>query len=181
MNNSVIIIVKLKTKDPVSESAFQCLTGEMDYQASLQSLTRYDYWDIQVSPGIDRLELGRYLATETKLFVNPNKHTFEYHLAESVPAAMERAASGEHIHRLLVRDNEDSKGTEVLHHLHRLYNLPDKIMAVRSGVLWILRIKAADPDDAQSIAREIAMTRNRKSGLLANPQSQTISFGLTTF
>jgi phosphoribosylformylglycinamidine (FGAM) synthase PurS component len=48
-----------------------------------------------------------------------------------------------------------------------------RVEDVRHGVLWRLVLPLADPDRARERALEIAETRARRQGLLANPNAQT--------
>ena len=50
-----------------------------------------------------------------------------------------------------------------------------KVKAVHVGVLWTLTLKTDSAAEALETAREIAVTRARDQGLLANPHFQAVS------
>jgi phosphoribosylformylglycinamidine (FGAM) synthase PurS component len=181
MKDTIIILVQLKTKDAVAETAFQCLTGDMVYKDTLIKMKRSDFWAIELHPHAqsDLDTLAKHLATETKLFVNPNKHTFTLHHSGDIHLDTRPCTPDCYPVNLLVRDRVDTRGTAALNHLHTLYGLNNQIKMVHSGNLWMLDIRAKDSDAATAVANDLACTKNRQNGLLANLQSQTVSLGLT--
>ncbi|MBC7288333.1 MAG: hypothetical protein H5T86_09875, partial [Armatimonadetes bacterium] len=131
-------------------------------------LQRADYYlfDVDAATEGEALELVRHIAEHTNLFVNPNKHSFQVHLWK--PPGEAEAVNGAYRLRCLVRDADIDRGAALLDSLRKL-GYGERVHALTAGTLWTLTIRAPDPDTARQIAEEIAITRSRTKGLLANP------------
>jgi len=156
------LLTKLKTRDAVEATAEFTLKHNLDLKDVLIKLTRSDLWELSVSDE----QIIDYLATETRVFVNPNKHTYTAKPLEKIGAAeIDRG-----IHRIpvSVRSLDDRKGETAFKTLTSLYNLSSKVSDVKSGVLWELDIKANSRSKAMAVAKQIVQTQRRDQGLLAN-------------
>ena len=176
---SFYLLVNLKNSDPIAASAFNCLKNDMNYGEQLKSLKRSILRQITLKSGCRQSgeEIAPLLAENTKLFVNPNKHTWTAVFDEDT--LFKITETQKHIFNVivLVRDLEDNSGMNSLALLHNLYGFRQSVETLESGVLWTLSIQAETASDARRIAEEIAVTRSQNTGLLANPHCQTVRLG----
>ena len=78
----------------------------------------------------------------------------------------ETEAEGVHAVTLVSWDHEDAGSALPAGHW------PDPDVRVLSLVAWTLRLKVAKPAEALELAREVAVTRGRRHGLLVHPHMQ---------
>jgi phosphoribosylformylglycinamidine (FGAM) synthase PurS component len=173
---SVELLVKLKIPDVTALTAGGALRRRMGYADTLRSLTRADYYRLELaSPDAEAAEaLVTELADKTNLFVNPNKHVYEV-LTGDAPAATSR--DGLHSVRVLVTDPADGSAEGALAALQGRLGYGESVRGLLKGVLWTLTIAADSLEQAREIAREIAVTRAREHGLLMNPHFQECVVG----
>ncbi len=168
----VELLVKLKIPDVTALTAANALRRRLGYADVLEDLKRADYYlfDVEADSEQQALELVREIAEHTNLFVNPNKHSFEVAMWEP---PSEPAKVGENLYRVrcMVRDADIDRGAALLEDLRKL-GYGERVKALTAGTLWIMTIRAPDPQTARNIAEEITITRSRTRGLLANPHYQ---------
>ncbi len=172
MTSNITIITEMKTRDAIASSAFHCLVHDLAYNNRIVKLERRECWRIELDlPDLAaRMELGRRLAEETKLFVNPNKHL--YTVRTSPPESIIRTGASESsIVHVIVTEREDSAGKGALNQLRSLYRIDRHIDSISFGFLYTL-IFAPGVADPMGLAAEIAQLTDRAHGLLCNPHSQ---------
>ncbi|HAV42417.1 TPA: hypothetical protein DCX15_00160 [bacterium] len=164
------LFVRLKGRDLVALTAKSTLQRDLGYKGILEALEREEYWSIGVL--VEDEEEGRclteQLATRTKLFVNPNKHTYRIGSGK-----WEIGGKGEGLYEVwvLVDYLEDKEGELVGGTLRSTYGL-ESIIEVRRSTLWRMTIQAESRGGAEALAKEMALVRSVNKGLLANPHSQ---------
>ncbi len=178
------LLIKLKIEDVTAVTAKRTLTKDMGYAGILESLSREDYWKMEVEA--ESLEeagnLGRELAEKRKIFVNPNKHTCTIaanneSMAEDEQVSVLRKKEGVIEKGLrevkaLVKYRQDEGAILAAETLRNTLGYGNVIKGVERGVLWTLLLRAGKKGEARELAREIVLTRNMDKGLLANPHSQ---------
>ena len=169
MSTRVTLAVRLKVPDATARSAEDTLTRNLGYAGTLESLRREDWWCFEVAtddPAAARARVRQWADRSTAL-VNPNKHR----------TALDVSAGGADATgtRVLVRDREDSRAASMLRFLRSALGASD-LLSLESGVLWTLRFRPGS-GDPRALAEDIAYTRSRTRGLLANPHAQTVDIG----
>ncbi len=170
--------VKLKTADTVALTAKNTLQRDLGYESVLMDLQREERWVIQAEAENVQAaeEFGKELATVTKIFVNPNKHTYALRVSESEsakPSPQERGERESYELRVIISYRQDEQAVSARDTLRNTYGFGDKIKDVGRSMLWELVLNAENPDSARKIAEEITLTSGMDRGLLANPHSQT--------
>ncbi|MDI6704351.1 MAG: hypothetical protein QME40_06760 [bacterium] len=172
------LFVRLKTTDLVALTAKNTLQRDMGYRDVLKDLKREDYWLISVECEMKEevKELATEFANKTKIFVNPNKHTYTIRIRENGSEIKEEkgdADKGLYDIKVLVSYDEDSKACLIKDTLCKTLGYGDKVKDVKSGIIWRLLIDAEDEKRAKEVASDIVVTKEVKSGLLINPHSQS--------
>lgn len=173
---NIELLVKLKIADTVALTAKNTLQRDLGYESVLMDLQREECWVIQAEAENVQAaeEFGKELATVTKIFVNPNKHTYALRVSESVkPSPQERGEKESYELRVIISYRQDEKAVSARDTLRNTYGYGDKIKDVGRSMLWKLILNAKNPDDARKIAEEITLASGMDRGLLANPHSQT--------
>ncbi len=181
MKRVIELLVALKTKDTVALTAKDTLQRDMGYGDRLESMSREDYWAVTVGERSEdeAVRLADELATQTKIFVNPNKHAYRTAVrGKTDPAAAGFPAPGGGARdayqvRVLVEYREDEKALLVRETLRSTLGYGRMVEEVARGTLWTLSIRAGDEAAARDMAEEISVTRGIRQGLLVNPHSQT--------
>ena len=169
------LFVKLKTNDTVALTARNTLEKDMGYEKIVRDLQREEYWLIHAACGDQREArwLAKELAEKTKIFVNPNKHTYHARVDGEGEVSEDPPGRGLQKVKVLTQYREDQKARLTLDTLQRTLGYGDKILGVERGTLWTLVLRAEGLQEARRVAEEVALTRGIDSGLLANPHSQT--------
>lgn len=158
------LFVALKGPDLVTLTAKNTLWHELGYKNTLIDLKREDRWAIRIL-ATNPEEIARELVERTKVFVNPNRHTFR------IGRERERRR-GVYKVGVLISEVEDLEGRRALGTLWDTYGYKGKVMGVEYGVLWSMEIRASDKAEAERLAKEMTLTRSTKKGLLLNPYFQ---------
>lgn len=171
------LLVTLKIPDVTALTAANTIRRRLGYAERLTSLRRADYYRLEVEAESDQaaLDLVRELALRTNHFVNPNKHSFTVrpHEQRVSPPAQE----GEFEVEVLTTDVDSDRSGDLEAALSSDRLAQGRVKAVHTGVLWTLRLRADSPSEALEMARDIAVTRARDRGLLANPHFQAVRIG----
>jgi hypothetical protein len=175
MNPTIIITTKLKTNDAVAATALQCLRDDLGYASKMHSIGRQELWWIETEPADVSVckNLARRLVEETRVFVNPNKHTCRIYLDGFDEFRKSRIADGLFRLNVFVQDIENTAGTSAMKTLRRLYDFASPVLRIRFGILWTLDLSCETPETAAALAEEMAISRSQSMGLLANPHSQS--------
>lgn len=165
------LCVRLKGADLVALTARNTLRQDLGYEDILEGLEREDHWSIRVQAedGEESKRLAERLASKTKLFVNPNKHTYRIGRREK---REERRKEGIYEIWVLVNFIEDKEGELTCETLRSTYGLGN-IIGVRRGTLWKMDIRAQNEEEARGLAEEMTFVRSVNKGLLVNPHSQS--------
>lgn len=153
----------LKVMDPTSLTARETLVRTLGYGDRVRDIQRSVVWAFRWEGTVDAEALLTRLAAVTNLIRNPNKHHLEIVTGDA---------------RLHPRGNvwvlvhTGDEGRELQDALSRHRLLSGEVPAVRRGTLWELQLAAGE--DRTATAEEIAVTRARKRGLLANPHVDTV-------
>jgi len=169
---TVELTVELKIPDVTALTAASALRRLLGYEDVLVELRRADYYRLSLATDSEQeaLQLAEDLAENTNLFVNPNKHRYE--VAAGVHNAAAPGADGTCAVNVLVTDPDSGSGEAVLSALQGRLGYRDQVSAVVAGKLWTLVLKADSEEQAEAIAKEIAVTESRGEGLLLNPHYQ---------
>lgn len=159
------IAVRLKAPDPAAVTALVTLRQIAGKICPLR-LNRYELWEFSGVGESDDMAIS--IVEKYEDIVNPNKET--YIILRDYPLPGENAnlvwVS------VLISDKVDSRGESWLDILVRGGYELEKLS---HGVLWRLGFPAGTSlSSAEMNAREIAVTTDRKHGLLGNPISQNI-------
>lgn len=178
MMYGIELFVRLKTTDLAALTAKNTLQRDMGYSKVLRDLKREDYWLISVECKTkeEAKELADELANKTKIFVNPNKHTYTIRIRENDAKIREKKRDidkGLYDIGVLVSYNEDSKACLTKDTLCKTLGYGDRVSDVKTGIIWRLVIDAEDEKKAKEMASEIVVTKELKKGLLINPHSQS--------
>lgn len=153
----------LKVADPTALTARETLQRGLAYGRRIADIRRSDLlaFDWRAEGGAARRALEE-LARGTNLLLNPNKHHFEIALDEEPIRPRGNAW-------ILV--HEPGEGGALGESIRRRGLLPFPLQGTRRGVLWELDIEG-EPEEIRRLAAEIAVARERRVGLLANPEYQ---------
>jgi len=161
--SEISVLVRLKSADPAAVTALSALR-QMYLKEAPEQLCRFSRWSFSGS-GLERKTVERVISHFTDI-VNPNKESWSFAGEGRVldPEQLWTAAG--------VTDMENSiseNWTSILR--SRGYGT----VKVEFSVLWCLGFPPdLDPKEALRRTREMAVSRSRKRGLLANPVSQRI-------
>ena len=152
--------VELQADDPEAVSARAVACAHLPAARGLEDLRRFRLFEL-AGPLPARAALEDLLHHSTQ-FYNPHKErcTVRVRPADAAPPA-----AGEALVLVWERGGERRAGAERWW-LHET----GKRIEVREGVVWALRY--AKPGGAERGARELAVVRDRRHGLLCNPHSQ---------
>ncbi|MCD6351752.1 MAG: hypothetical protein J7M26_06505 [Armatimonadetes bacterium] len=167
----VELLVSLKIPDVTALTAANTLRRRMGYGEVLEKLDRADYYlfDIEAADVDAACERVRDIAEHTTLFVNPNKHVFEVQPWQA--GASLRREGDLYVVHCLVRSLDYDAGPGMVESLHKLgYG---EVRGLQTGTLWTLHLRVREEAAARALAEEIAVTKSRSQGLLANPHYQT--------
>ena len=155
----------LKVPDPTALTARHALQHLLGYKTSLEDLARAELLVFRWDDAVNARALLSRLARETNLLQNPNKHEFE------IVAGLERLNPRGNA---WVLTSEPGSGDAIATSIARRRLLPGEPPRVARAVLWELTL-AASAGGRSVMAREIAETRSRNAGLLANPHLEDLS------
>jgi hypothetical protein len=154
-----LVVVTLKTPDPVAASAFGALTRRLGHEGRLVALDRAILYDLEVDDSQSSHLVP--LLEHTTLLANPNK---EVATLVTDPAGL--LLSGPAI---LIWDREGPAGAALTERIRRDHAELGTLV-VRRAVLWTARFAPGVPDP-EAAARALADGSTRTSGLLANPHA----------
>ena len=168
---SAELVVSLKIPDVTALTAGNAIRRRLGYDDVLTALERADYYclDLDVPDREAAEKLVREIAEETNLFVNPNKHVYEPRFPGDRGANAN--LDGEWLVNVLVTSPDDSTGDGIRAALNGRLGY-DQVTRVETGVLWIMRIRAASEAEAREVAESITVTRSQSQGILMNPHFQ---------
>lgn len=169
---TIELTVDLKIPDVTALTAANALRRRLGYEDVLVNLHRADYYrlEIAVENADEAVAMGKKLAEETNLFVNPNKH--QYSVAAGIHNSGAEAAEGTYAVNMLVTDPKSGSAAGILNALHGRLGYGDIVNNVSAGILWTLVLKAESQSAAEEIATKITVTKSREEGLLLNPHFQ---------
>ncbi len=175
MSDVINIIVNLKSRDAIAETAFHCLKEDMGY-ANLHSISRAELWQVRVDlSGFESvLEYGKKLAESTKIFLNPNKHTYRLIPHVEQIESIEQLPDDNFKVTITTRQIENEKSSHALQLIRSLYDFGGSVRSIEFRTIWILTVSAKSMQSALRIVGEMAVTTDHKHGLLANPHAQII-------
>ena len=171
------LLVTLKIPDVTALTAANTMRRRLGYAERLTALGRADYYrlELEAESEATALDLVRELAEKTNHFVNPNKHAFTVRPYEQRVAPP--AQDGEYEVEVLTTDAESDRSGELEAALTNDRRAQGRVKAVHVGVLWTVRLRAEHAQEAVEMARDLAVTRARGQGLLANPHFQAVRIG----
>ncbi|MCP4546153.1 MAG: hypothetical protein GY835_06780 [bacterium] len=177
--------VKLTTIDLVRATAWLSLTETLGWQGILEGLTRYDLWRFE-SPDADLAAFRAALDVElerTSSYYNPNKQAREF-LTENTLGDGRRLAladtrprpeqpEGDLWRALVWVTDEGGERPDLLRASGaQLRARGVNLTSVRTGTLWDIRLHAQDEAHARGFVAGLALSRDRRKGLLLNPHYQ---------
>ncbi len=154
-----VVRLWLKVADATALTARETLQRALGYGRTVRGVSRSELWAFRWETPTEAETVLTRLARDTNLLLNPNKHHMEIAVG---PARL--APRGNAWALVFTRgDGEEMEETLVRHRL-----VGGVAPRVRRGTLWELDLDAEDAERTR-LAGEIAVTRNRTSGLLSNP------------
>jgi hypothetical protein len=173
MMRSVELLVSLKIPDVTALTAANVLRRRMGYADSLKELKRADYYrlDLNCDTDAEAIALAEELAVKTNEFVNPNKHVFTVRLPSRGDDGA-AASNGVHTAHVLVTDPTDGSAEGIVSALTGRLGYGGKVQGVLRGMLWTLKLACESDEQAQEMAKAVAITEARDRGLLMNPHFQ---------
>ena len=168
------LLVTLKIPDVTALTAANTLRRRLGFAERLVGLGRADYYRLEVDAESEpaAADLVTELAQRTNHFVNPNKHAFR--VRPFSPRVNPPATEGVFEVEALVTDAEGDRSADLEQALAAEPLAGGQVKAIHTGVLWILGLKADSAAEALAAARDLAITRARDQGLLANPHFQAV-------
>jgi len=155
----------LKVPDPTALTARDTLQRWLGFADVLRDVERSEVFAFRWEEAVAARGILERLATDTNLLQNPNKHCFEI------------AVGSEALHprgNVWVLTHEAGNGADIGSVLERRRLVDGEPPQVARGVLWEL----TGPTDRGTLSRmaaEIAETRERRAGLLANPHLENVT------
>ncbi len=154
-----VVRLWLKVGDPTALTARETLQRALAYGRKVEEVARSEVWCFRWDAESDARGVLARLARETNLILNPNKHRLEIAVGDE---ALEPRGNV-WVMVAVPGEGEDLETTLARHRL--VEGAPP---ATRRAVLWELSL-GVEGEEAADLAAEIAVTRERKQGLLANP------------
>ncbi len=176
MTVDLALTVALRGADPTSLTAEHALTHRLSYAGVLAQLERRDFWRLVVeSSGVaEALALAGSWVTRSNLFVNPNKHIYELSVIRGGGGGGGSRGSSR-VAWVVVWNEPDLDGEAAVRLIHTRFG-GRELVRVRRAVVWMLRFApSVDPARVPRLADEIAVSRARNRGLLANPHLQSVA------
>ncbi len=171
----VCLFVTLKIPDNIALTALHTLRERMEIK-SLQTLKRSEFWEIGFS-GLSSQQVEQIVeqwARKTALFANPNKHRYTIQVMEK---GLDETPSPDYDLQMdsavLVCDKIDGKAESTLEALNTLADETGKPTSLRRGIWWDLDFQGLSHEEIQQTTENIAVTKYRMEGLLANPHYQS--------
>jgi hypothetical protein len=154
--------VELRAEDPEATSALAVARAHLDAARALEDLRRVRVFELAGALP-DRAALAEHLHGSTQ-FYNPVKERCVVRADEGDTAPF---APDETLVLVLERGGERRPGAE-----RWWRHETGERIEVREAVVWAMRFAVGG--DAVALASELAVTRDRAHGLLANPQFQDV-------
>ena len=155
-----VVRLWLKVADATALTAREALQRALGYGRTVRAVSRSELWAFRWEMPTEARPVLARLARDTNLLLNPNKHHME------IVTGPERLSPRGNVWVLVstAGDGAEMEETLVRHHL-----VGGAAPRVRRGTLWELDLDAP-AEDLRRLAEEIAVTRSRTAGLLANLQ-----------
>ena len=162
---SAVVRLWLKVMDPSALTARETLQRALGYGRRVREVARSEVLVFRWSENADAPAVLRKLAENTNLLQNPNKHRYEI-------ATGDEPLDPRGNVWILVSTPGAGAGMEATLARHHLVG--GAIPQVRRGELWELDLDE-EGEELKNLAEEIAITRERKKGLLANRHVQDVT------
>jgi hypothetical protein len=168
------VLVKLAAIDPWSFTVLDTLRRKFG-RREVTRVERVSCWELKFRAGSGERAAGTVerLLRETVLLANPNRDIWVIRTVpgEALPAGFwERSEEAEDAHIIKVTDKEDLVGRSVGKVLTKRLGITD-VENVAFSTIWVIETGAGAPG-SHDLAREIAVARAWRQGLLANPHCQ---------
>lgn len=158
----VIIRRWLKVTDPTALTATEALRRALSYGRDVQGLYRSELFVLELPEDVSAnqaREAIEHFAEGSNLLYNPNKHAKEVVFGSEIFHPRGNA---------WILAWEDRDESSLLQAINR-GSLPFQVLGVRTAMLWELDWSGENP---RSVAEDLAVSRERKKGLLVNPHFQ---------
>jgi len=153
----------LKVADATAMTTRETLQRALSYGRTVRDLTRSEIVAFQSPASQESLEDGlAVLSRETNMILNPNKHFMQIAAGEDILSARGNVC---------VLVTEAGRGGSLAEVITRRRLPGHPVSATWMGTLWELDLDTGDP---YALALEMALGRERKKGLLANPHVHTV-------
>jgi phosphoribosylformylglycinamidine (FGAM) synthase PurS component len=166
MDFDIKVFVRLKIPDVIAITAKNTLLRRMGYKDILFDLKREEYYQIKIEAKNEEeaKEKVKEIVEKSNLFYNPNKHLYKLEIGN---VKEKKKENGFYNVRVLVSFLEDGTSIMYKNALNKRLGYRE-VKDIKRGILWRLKIKADSYKDAKKIAEEIAVTKTKEKGLLAN-------------
>jgi len=162
---SAVVRLWLKVMDPTALTARETLQRALGYGRRVRNVARSEVLAFQWNENADAPGLLGKLAESTNLLQNPNKHRYEIVTGDEPVSPRGNVW-------VLVSTPGAGSGMEATLSRHHLVG--GETPRVRRSQLWELDLDAGN-GELVNLAEEIAITRERKKGLLANPHVEDVT------
>jgi phosphoribosylformylglycinamidine (FGAM) synthase PurS component len=160
-----VVRLWLKVIDPTALTARETLQRALAYGRKVRSVARSEVWVFRWEDEPDGASILSRLAQESNLLQNPNKHHYEIAVREETISPRGN---------IWVMVSTPGVGSGMESTLSRHHLVSGDIPQVRRAELWELDLDAEGKELVQ-LAEEIAITREHKRGLLANPEVEDVA------
>jgi phosphoribosylformylglycinamidine (FGAM) synthase PurS component len=162
---SAVVRLWLKVMDATALTARETMQRSLGYGRRVRNVARSEVLAFRWEENVDAPGMLGKLAENTNLLQNPNKHRYE------IATGAEPLSPRGNVWVLVSTPGAGSgmESTLARHHL-----VGGEIPQVRRGELWELDLDAENTE-LVNLAEEIAITRERKKGLLANPHVEDVT------
>jgi hypothetical protein len=152
--------VALRAEDPEAASAFGVARERLEAAVRLEGLRRYRVFELRGAlPEGPELENLLHRSTQ---FYNPSKERCVVRRGAEAPSPVE----GSEAVALVVERGGDRRSAAERWWRHET----GARIEVREGVAWVMRFEAGA--DAVALGNELAVARDRRTGLFCNPHAQ---------
>ncbi len=162
-------LIRRRGLDPAAETALHALRDLMHSEVTdveRGTLWRFDLDDVDAAHEVQR-QLER-AACRAGRYVNTNRDACHWLEPRADGAAAETAT-----YRVALWVTHGD-GSDAVARAYFQKSVDVALRAVRRGVFWALTITARDADAARNRVLDLAVTRTRTQGLLANPHHERV-------
>jgi phosphoribosylformylglycinamidine (FGAM) synthase PurS component len=171
----VQVLVRLAVSDPWCFTVLDTLKRKLGHE-DVCAVHRMTSWVLDFAEGRteDAVEVTRGIMSKTALLANPNRDRWIIRCEEDgvlPPDFWRRSPEAADAFVIEVMDKHDIVGSSMLRIINSRLRI-SQIDKVRHSTIWI--VEFGQDHGAELVAREIAVAKSWRKGLLANPHCQCV-------